>query len=504
MRRYKTLPVVVLIAVVLFSGASSGRSLRGEGDFEFYLDAGSFPLQGEKVLEIFQIAVPTKEIRYREDDGSFEAVVSVYLRVSQNEEKIYEKQLMIRDSRETAPSASDIAGFLYIADSCTVDPGIYSLSVRIEDKNRKKKTLLGALRKKHNYSLIEDQMLDIRSFNKEKVILSDLFLLWGRDRDGKFIPNPLNVYGLKNDTLTVFSQAMIPAGHDIDILDIYITILDSRGSVVDSVDFHTPVRNRRSSILGRFDVNKLQAGGYRVNIEVSAEQGLYAMNGKDFNIAWELLNWQRPRRDVLGEARIIFNDLEFAEFRSAGIGEQESILNGFWKELDPTPHTALNENYEIFYERVRYANSRFNDHRKGALTDRGQIYIRFGPPEEIVEESVPFNRTDLDEVIDKLDDQYKVVVHNTYKGLGTEEVSIYNTTGDRAKLYRGGGMDTGAYQLWLYSFKGRPLFDRDDLMSINSGLRFLFLDKDGVGSYILVGTSDEFKDESRGSSSIMQ
>ncbi|MBN2070858.1 MAG: GWxTD domain-containing protein [Candidatus Krumholzibacteriota bacterium] len=504
MRRNIALAVVLLLILGLNSGLSNGGSLRGEGDFEFYLDAGSLPLKGEKVLEIFQIAVPTKEIKYEKKDDGFEAVVSVYLAIGRDGEKIYEKQLMIRDSRVVEPSSADLAGFLYISDSCSVDPGIYHLTVRLEDRSRRKKTLLGALRNKHFYSLIENELLDIRSFDHTRIVMSDPFLLWGRDSDGRFIPNPMSVYGLKNDTLTVFTQARLPDGVDRPEIEIYMTILNDRGMVVDSLGFNARVRGGRAAILGRFDVNKWEAGGYRVNISASSRPSLFAMTGKDFNIAWELLNWQRPRRDVLGEARIIFNDFEFDEFKSVGIGQQESILNEFWKKLDPTPHTAVNENYEIFTDRVRYADSHFSDHRKGSLTDRGQIYVRFGPPEDILEESVPFNRTDLDEVIDKLDDQYKVVIHNTYKGFGTEAVNIYDMTTDRAKLYRGGGMDTGAYQLWLYSLKGRPLFERDDLMSINSGLRFLFIDKDGVGAYVLVGTSDDFKDESRGSSSIME
>jgi GWxTD domain-containing protein len=144
--------------------------------------------------------------------------------------------------------------------------------------------------------------------------------------------------------------------------------------------------------------------------------------------------------------------------------------------------------------RVDQANVSFGDRRKGAVTDRGQIYIRFGPPDELLSESIPFNRTDLDEVINKLDDQYKVVVHNTAKGLGTEHAQLYNTSMDRNKPYRGGGMDTGGYELWVYMLRGNPLFPRDKLMTIRSGLRFLFVDKDGVGNYLLVGTSEEFED----------
>ncbi len=41
------------------------------------------------------------------------------------------------------------------------------------------------------------------------------------------------------------------------------------------------------------------------------------------------------------------------------IGEQERVLVAFWKKHDPTPHTAVNELYDIFQNRVRYADANF-------------------------------------------------------------------------------------------------------------------------------------------------
>ena len=42
---------------------------------------------------------------------------------------------------------------------------------------------------------------------------------------------------------------------------------------------------------------------------------------------------------------------------------------------------------------------------------------------------------------------------------------------------------------------GGVAFERDRLMTIQSGLRFLFVDKDGIGEYRLIGTSEEYVDD---------
>lgn len=480
-----------LFLMMTSPGTGMGQVFRGNGDFEFFLDAGSLPLRDGKVLELFQVAVPTREIQYKETNGSYTAAVSVYILLESQEGKVHEKRLVIRDTRAQAPVAQDLAGFIYIADSCSVAPGDYTLSARLEDLNRGKKTLLGMLRKKHYYSALEGQRLEVPVFEADRLAVGGPFLLWGKGAGGQYIPNPMGIYGLKNDTLSFFIHAMVPENIEVDSVGVFAAVVGGNGERIDSLELDCAVSGGSASVFGAFDVNAWPAGSYNLAVELFGE-GIHGISGKDFSVAWEIMNWIRPQRDIMLEARLIFTDPEYDDFREASLGQQEKIMNLYWEENDPTPHTAVNESYETFMQRVNYANANFGGFRKGAVTDRGQIFIRFGFPEEIMSESVPVNRTDLNEAIDKIEDQYKVVVHNTMKGLGTEEVQMYDLLNNRSRPYRGGGMDAGGYEIWIYTIKGKPLFKRDQLMTIDSGLRFLFVDKDGVGNYVLVGTSEDF------------
>ena len=62
--------------------------------------------------------------------------------------------------------------------------------------------------------------------------------------------------------------------------------------------------------------------------------------------------------------------------------ERESFIEQFWLRRDPTPDTMENEFKEEHYRRIAYANDRFASGIPGWKTDRGRIYITFGPPDE--------------------------------------------------------------------------------------------------------------------------
>lgn len=63
--------------------------------------------------------------------------------------------------------------------------------------------------------------------------------------------------------------------------------------------------------------------------------------------------------------------------------EREQFIEQFWLRRDPTPDTVENEFREEHYRRIAYTNERFSSGKPGWRTDRGRIYIMWGPPDEI-------------------------------------------------------------------------------------------------------------------------
>ena len=67
--------------------------------------------------------------------------------------------------------------------------------------------------------------------------------------------------------------------------------------------------------------------------------------------------------------------------------EREHFIEQFWLRRDPTPGTIENEYKEEHYRRIAYANEKFSAGVLGWKTDRGRIYIVYGPPDEIEDHS---------------------------------------------------------------------------------------------------------------------
>ncbi len=64
--------------------------------------------------------------------------------------------------------------------------------------------------------------------------------------------------------------------------------------------------------------------------------------------------------------------------------ERTEFVKQFWERRNPTPGSATNPYKEAYYQRVAYANQHFRGKGEpGWATDRGHVYIVFGPPDEI-------------------------------------------------------------------------------------------------------------------------
>jgi GWxTD domain-containing protein len=84
------------------------------------------------------------------------------------------------------------------------------------------------------------------------------------------------------------------------------------------------------------------------------------------------------------EVPYIITDEERATFKKFSTDdEREQFIEQFWERRNPNPGSAENEFKEEYYRRIAYANERYASGFPGWKTDRGRIYIMYGPPDEI-------------------------------------------------------------------------------------------------------------------------
>jgi GWxTD domain-containing protein len=93
---------------------------------------------------------------------------------------------------------------------------------------------------------------------------------------------------------------------------------------------------------------------------------------------------ESPYRRWLNEdVAYIVTDAERAAFKRLPTdAEREHFIEQFWLRRDPTPGTPANEFKEEHYRRIAYTNQNFASAIPGWKTDRGRIYITYGPPDE--------------------------------------------------------------------------------------------------------------------------
>jgi GWxTD domain-containing protein len=80
----------------------------------------------------------------------------------------------------------------------------------------------------------------------------------------------------------------------------------------------------------------------------------------------------------------IITDQERAAFKQLSNDEErDNFIEAFWQRRDPTPDTEENEYKEEHYRRIAYTNEHFAAGIPGWKTDRGRIYIMYGPADEV-------------------------------------------------------------------------------------------------------------------------
>jgi GWxTD domain-containing protein len=94
--------------------------------------------------------------------------------------------------------------------------------------------------------------------------------------------------------------------------------------------------------------------------------------------------------DVLEFLRYVAHPEELDSLQIGSPADQRAAWDRFWKRRDPLLVTDVNEYRDAFFQRVRYATEAFREAggRPGWNTDRGEVYIVLGPPDNAVERYV--------------------------------------------------------------------------------------------------------------------
>lgn len=88
-------------------------------------------------------------------------------------------------------------------------------------------------------------------------------------------------------------------------------------------------------------------------------------NWAEHNVKWVICP---AEREVFGRLK---SDLE-----------RKAFIDAFWHRRDPDPQTPLSEAKDEHYKRMDFADGHFRENeQRGSLTERGRVWIMYGPPQ---------------------------------------------------------------------------------------------------------------------------
>jgi GWxTD domain-containing protein len=103
-----------------------------------------------------------------------------------------------------------------------------------------------------------------------------------------------------------------------------------------------------------------------------------------FSGAWVVTNYD----EMLDLLRYFGRDRMLDSIREAPDAERPALWRAFWRDTDPDKSTTENEALNTYFSRLAVANQRFRGEGvAGWRTDRGEVYVTVGEPDETFETS---------------------------------------------------------------------------------------------------------------------
>jgi GWxTD domain-containing protein len=202
-----------------------------------------------------------------------------------------------------------------------------------------------------------------------------------RARGPDFVINPKAAVPYNDDTLTLYMEIVGPPSRAPLVI---------RGSAPehgemwrDTVAFD-PDQPLQSVILP-IDPRRLPIGITQVEAAfVDAPDTVRTAVLASFSDQWVVSNFD----DMLSLLRYFVTERTLRSLRDAPEEERSEQWRAFWETTDPDPRTPTHEALNLYFERVREANERFDEPGvAGWLTDRGEVFVTAGPPDEIFDSS---------------------------------------------------------------------------------------------------------------------
>jgi len=362
--------IYILLVASLFWGCAE-QQVKREKDLtlpDFSFIGLSEPMPDKENIKIsVHVKIPYSELQFTRSGDKYLARYEVGVNIAdKNKEQIasqiWSDSLWLFSYKETRASDNTVV----TVKSFVVPASKLKIKVRVTDLYTKKSHILsdgvdhsemyaGAL------SLGNIKIMDNGTPGKRELLMDQSFyeiidtLRFKVRLLGEFYPYKVS-YQLKVKDET-------KADHEV--------VIDYKGNIDSLLSFIVPLTDMHYSNYTLF----LSATDTKGNLVSTKAQFRVRIRGVNFDV----VNMDEAIKQLiyLADAR------QIREIKSGTEAEKTEKFNQFWTALDPTPGSLPNELMEEYYRRVAFSLEAFTVVQEGWKTDRGMIYILFGPPDEI-------------------------------------------------------------------------------------------------------------------------
>jgi len=382
--------------------------LYSETDIE--VDFAAFRYDSTQSLVEVYYAIPTFGLTCIEKPSEgYQAQIMIRLTINKDgkiwNEDAWRMEKTVTDTSDLSASGNMVDLLKYL-----MQPGTYDFSFYVEDLNNS------------DNHFTNNRKINVGLFSDENIGLSDIQLASSikkaeRDTNNIFwkngfeiIPNPSAIYTKDSPVLYYYLES-----YNLDKTfqnGIYKNKAYVTATTIGDNDSKSLTQKKKAVSagveVGQLFIASLPSGTYNFNFEIyNIQDSLIKSTTKKFfvyNPTTEVT--EKPEKEDIQSAILTSEfagmkgkqlDKEFELTQYFTTKEQKNLykelenddgkrkyLYEVWKNMDPTPQTPINE-YKLEYKRrIEQANENYRSYsRKGWQTDRGRVYILYGPPTDI-------------------------------------------------------------------------------------------------------------------------
>jgi len=353
----------------------------GSEDFPVVLSLSSFAGPPDSTYLLVGMSMPNRALRFRREDDGFAAEYEVAFRFERGGEVVvdFDKREFVRVSTFAETSRSDES--VVFQTLFALAPGEYAVEMTVRDA-------LGT----REYEATDT--IQVPEFGGEARLSPPLLVYQAAGRTGltavpQLLVNPRFTvpYGAESAQLYIEAYGA-PEGQTVDVV---VTDVGGVEVLRRQAVFDQGTDDVRYALLS-LSSDSLPLG--RLWLEVSAD-GLGEAPSRTPLLVTITDQWMVANFDeMLDILEYIASNTELDSLRNAQGVERREAWDRFWARRGDG--RGDNTFRERFFERVRFATENFGEPggRAGWRTDRGEVYIVLGPPDQVFDDGTA--RRDLD------------------------------------------------------------------------------------------------------------